>query len=222
MKIKKVLKWVGIVLLIIMAIILINTIRNFVIVKGLQSKIGEYKASTNYAIKLTSKVGDETQLLLDYYVKDNKKAGVMNRISKDQNVKVSFFRRKITDDGEKYDVFWETPEEKTVQINTVCLYDAQIYNSLETDNTWQTILACTLARIKSTECNGKKCYKITNYMSPLFLNGTERNEAYVEKETGLGIRIVMDDQVTDKEYSFGNVDDSVFVEPNIGEYKIKE
>ena len=93
MKIKKVLKWVGIVLLIIIAIILINTIRNFVIVKGLQSKISEYKASTNYAIKLTSKVGDETQLLLDYYVKDNKKAGVMNRISKDQNVKVSFFRR---------------------------------------------------------------------------------------------------------------------------------
>ena len=44
----------------------------------------------------------------------------------------------------------------------------------------------------------------------------------IEKETGLVRKIVLDEQITTREYEFENVDDSVFVEPDISQYTLKE
>ena len=52
--------------------------------------------------------------------------------------------------------------------------------------------------------------------------GTEKNEIYVDKDTGLVIFKNTDGELTEKEYEFNNVEDSIFIEPNIGEYKLIE
>ena len=54
----------------------------------------------------------------------------------------------------------------------------------------------------------------------MFLNDENKNEVYLEKDTGLVVKAVFGDEVIDRNYEFDNVDDEVFVEPNIGEYKL--
>ena len=49
-----------------------------------------------------------------------------------------------------------------------------------------------------------------------------KNEIYVEKNTGLLTKSVLNDQVMNREYEFNNVDDSTFIEPNIREYTLQE
>ena len=155
--------------------------------------------------------------IINYYQDGNKQAVILQRTdSNGEVIKMSQYNN-----GERCDVFWDAKDSKTAQLNAVNTINVQLTNSLETDNDWQTLLACTFAVIKSTKYNGKDCYSITNYMSPLFMNGTEKNEVYVDKETGIAIKNIMDNQITEKEYNFNTVDEAVFTEPDIGQYTLK-
>ena len=53
---KKILKSILIIIIAIIAIFIIHTIKNYIIITGLQNKITQYKDSTNYNIKSTAKV----------------------------------------------------------------------------------------------------------------------------------------------------------------------
>ena len=52
--------------------------------------------------------------------------------------------------------------------------------------------------------------------------GENITEFYIEKDTGLLIKTVIDDEVAVREYSFDDVEDSAFVEPDIGLYTVVE
>ena len=52
------------------------------------------------------------------------------------------------------------------------------------------------------------------------MNDEDKNEVYLEKDTGLYIKSIFGSTVTDRNYEFDNVKDTIFEEPNIGEYKI--
>ena len=52
------------------------------------------------------------------------------------------------------------------------------------------------------------------------MNDENKNEVYLEKDTGLVVKATFGDEAIDRNYEFDNVDDEVFVEPNIGEYKL--
>ena len=123
--------------------------------------------------------------------------------------------------GEKTNVFYDTPTEKKVQLNSEMLIDLRIYNVLETENNWQTFLACIFAKIKSENYNDKECYVVENYMSAMSLNGTDTTKYYIEKDTGLCDKVIIDSTVTERKYEFNNVEDIVFVQPNIEEYKVQ-
>ena len=50
----------------------------------------------------------------------------------------------------------------------------------------------------------------------------EKSEMYIDKDTGLIVKRITSAETVEKEYEFNNVDDSVFVEPDISKYELKK
>ena len=46
-------------------------------------------------------------------------------------------------------------------------------------------------------------------------------KTYIEKDTGLFVKEIQKESSNEKEYEFDNVDDSIFVEPDISQYTLK-
>ena len=51
---------------------------------------------------------------------------------------------------------------------------------------------------------------------------SEATETYIEKDTGLFVKSTDGNTLTEKEYKFDNVEDTIFIEPDISEYTLKE
>ena len=216
MKIKKVLKIIGIVMAILIILILIYTIRNYIIITDLQSKILNYQDSKNYHIKSVANSNDgTTNIKMDYYRKDNKQVIFIERNANGESVKLSMY-----DNGERVDTFTETQNTKTVKLNSGELMTVNIYNYLETDNKWQTLLGCITAKIKSTNLNEKECYIVKDFLSSTSLT-SEGAETYIDKETGLFLKTTEAEIITERDYEFHNVEDSIFTEPDISQYTLK-
>ena len=209
---KKILKIIGIILLIVIAIFLIHTIRNYVIISDLQEKISKYVNSTNYRTKSVTTENDGSVVTMEYYKKDNKEVVFMERNLNGEISKISIYNN-----GERKDTFYDNKEGKTVQLNTDNLMSVNIYNFMESDSKWQTLFGSIFANIKSANCDGKDCYIIKGFLSSMSLNSTS-SETYIEKDTGLYFKKVDGENISKREYEFDKVDDSIFVEPDIGLY----
>ena len=216
MKGKKVLKIVLIIIAIILVILLIYTIRNFTIISSLQNKIGEYINSSNFSIKSTNTQEDNI-LTMNYYKKDNREAVFLEKDNNGEETKVSMYNN-----GQRIDTFTQTKDVKTVKLNSLNDMSVQIADVLKTDSRFQTFMYSMMAKVKKVNLNGKECYRIENYFSPYMLNGTEKNEIYIEKDTGLLVKQVVDNTTIEREYEFNNVDNSIFVEPDVSEYTLEE
>lgn len=215
MKIKKILKIIGIIVGILIILLLVHTIRNYIIITDLQDKFSQYSDSSNYYIKSIATEDNGTIITMEYYKNDNKQAVFLERNINGETSKISMY-----DDGEKTDTFWDNKENKIVQLDSETMIEINIYNRLETDNNWQTFLGSIFASVKSTNYNGKECYIIKGFLSSNLLN-FESAEIYVEKDTGLFVKAIEGSTTTEREYEFDNVEDTVFSEPDISQYTIK-
>lgn len=204
---KKFLKILGIILVALIVIALIHTTRNYLIISRLQNKITEYSNSNNYHAKTVSTLGEGIPLYLDYYRKDNKSLQIMQR----QTGEVVNTMKRFSD-GKDVRTYIEAGDNKAVYVNgtDVLLYD-KIYNQLETNNLSQKLLHSLVAIIFSDEIEGKSCYVIS----------VPNNKLYIDKETGLLVKNIIQEQYVDYEFEFNNVDDSIFEEPDISEYTIQ-
>lgn len=215
---KKGLKIVGIILVIIIILIFIHTMRNYTIIKKLQENFNEYKSSNNFNILSEAKESDNTTVTMDYYQKDNKKVIFIERETNGEKIKLSMYNN-----GERVDMFTDGNNEKTCNLGVdTDSIQVKLVNYLETDNNWQTFLGCILAKISKETYNQKECYVIKNFTTPGFLYSSDKDEVYLEKDTGLYVKSIMGGIETKREYNFNNVNDSIFVEPDIGQYKIVE
>ena len=90
-----------------------------------------------------------------------------------------------------------------------------------------------IANIKSSNQNGKECYKIDYLSNADLLYGAEGTfQMFIEKDTGLIVRTqngsVMDESgyqrpiITDYEHRFNIVKDEDIIEPDISEYEISK
>lgn len=201
---------------ILIILILIYTIRNYIIITDLQSKILNYQDSKNYHIKSVANSNDgTTNIKMDYYGKDNKQVIFIERNANGERVKLSMY-----DNGERVDTFTDTQDTKTAKLNSGELMTVNIYNYLETDNKWQTLLGCITAKIKSTNLNGKECYIVKGFLSSTSLT-SEGAEIYIDKDTGLFLKTTEAEIITERNYEFHNVEDSIFTEPEISQYTLK-
>lgn len=214
---KNVLKVALIIIAVLIVILIVHTIRNYVIITDLQNKILQYKDSTNYHIKSVTNENNGTIITMEYYKKDNRQVVFLKRNLNDEEInKVSIYNN-----GERIDTFTETKDSKIAQLNSGNIMSFDIYNYLETENNWQTFLGCITAKVKSVNYEGKKCYIIKGFMSSTSLT-FKGAETYIDKETGLFVKTTEDGTVSEREYEFNNVEDSIFAEPDISQYKLKE
>ena len=215
---KKILKIIGIIILIILILLVIHTIRNTIIITNLQNKAEKYSNSNNYHIKAITQINENTTMTLNQYQKDEKQLVILERIINDEKTKMSFYNT-----GNRIDMFIETKDEKIAELGeTNEILGLSSITALQTDNLWQTIIYALPARITTVNVNGYECYSINNFLSPYNLLGNNKTEYNIEKETGLARKIVLDEQTTIREYEFDNIDDSIFAEPDIGQYTLRE
>ena len=107
MKIKKVLKIIGIIIAIFIILVVIHTIRNYIIITSLQDKISQYSNSSNYHIKSVATEDNGTIISIAYYKKDNKQVVFLERNLNGEISKISMYNN-----GEKTDTFWDSKENK--------------------------------------------------------------------------------------------------------------
>ena len=204
--------------MIIIVLILIHTIRNTIIISNLQNKVEKYSNSNNYHIKATMHISENITMNINQYQKNEKQLLVLERIVNDEKIKMSYYNT-----GSRIDMFLETKDERIAELGKVNeILGVSSITPLQTDNLWQTILYSLPARITTVKVNDYECYSINNFLSPYNLLGKNKTEYDIEKETGLVRKIVLDEQITTREYEFENVDDSIFVEPDISQYTLKE
>lgn len=214
---KKILKIFLLILLIVFILFAVHTIRNFIIINNLQKNIETYTSKTNFIIKSKTEENGDTTVAMTYYEKDGKQKMVMDRTKDGKTTTMTMYNN-----GERIDTFFDAPEGKTAQINSPSSMSVTIVNCFDTDNNWQRFVMGAIAKIKKVDYNGKEVYAVTNFVSPYTL-ATENGEiTYIEKETGLLVKFVQNNLVSEKEYEFDTVTDDIFIEPDIGQYKIQE
>ena len=206
MNVKKILKIIGIIVLILVILVLIHTIRNFIIISKLQNNISKYKGSTNYNVKSITTEENGTIAILNYYKKDNNQVLFLERKQNEETTKVSMYGY-----GERIDTFIDDKDSKTVRLNAGSVIAVNIINQVESDNLWQTIFMSLIANIRKAKVNNKDCYAISNLLVTNIL----------DKETGLSIKTEIHFRTVEREYEFDNVDDSIFIEPDINQYAIQ-
>ena len=220
MKKKKIIKTIIIILIVLLIIFLIHTTRNVIIISKLQKKVTEYVNSNNYHINMISQLDNEITLNINYYKKGDKQVIFLERENPNgERIKVSTY-----DNGTSgINTYTETANSKIASLNNSSeLLGVQVVNFLQTDNIWQTILCSIPAKIKSEEYNNQTCYIVSNFLSSSYLMSQNKNEYYFDKETGLMIKSIMDNDISKREYNFNNVDDSIFIEPDINQYQVQE
>ena len=142
----------------------------------------------------------------------------MVKILKEENKEITTTLRY--DNGESVDTFIESPNEKIAKLNRKTNISVNIYNHLENENKWQTLLGCFSAKVKTNIYNDKECYIIRDFISSTSLTAKD-TEIYIEKDTGLLLKTVNATDNTEKEYQFDNVTDDIFIEPEINQYEIQ-
>ena len=213
------LKSLKIILLIILAIFLIRTGRNMIIMAELANEANEHISSKNYRKISTSYQGD-TLSIIDYYFKDGKYVMIMNRLTKNETNKIIAYNN-----GKTINTYYETGDKKIAKLNAGGLIGVNIINYFESDNILSFIIRSITTNIKNVECNGKECYLVNDNLLG--------EVTYIDKETGLIVRNntgVYTNQETksttnglqDIRYEFGTVTDEIFIEPNINEYELKQ
>lgn len=208
-----------IILLIIVAIFVIRTGRNFIIISSLSNKADNYVSSTNYHKKTTYFDGTGI-MIVDTYSKDGKLVSFLTRITPEETNKISIYKN-----GETSNLYFENSAEKTAQLHQKDVMIAvNIVNYLDSGhNLLATLLGSITSHIKTVSCNGKQCYFITNYLTANWLN-SNNDGVYIDKETGLMVRETISgdtkDTIADFTHEFNTISDDIFVEPDINEYEI--
>lgn len=204
---KKILKIVGIMIVVILVLFMIHAIRNYIILSKINANVSKYVESNNMHMRTIS-----DQITINYYRKDDKEVAIIQK----DNIKMSNY--KI---GEKNDQFVESRDNKTAKLNYGSLH-VQVSNIAQFDTEWQRFLYGSVAIIRSETYKDKECYVIDNLFSPYCLTSLDKPQYTIEKDTGLLLKDSSESFLYEREYEFNNVADSVFIEPDISQYIIQE
>ncbi len=209
MKNKKIVISLGLVIIASVSLFLGLTARKIIIFREMKENSSQYENNNNYYEKVSNTSG----ISIEYFCKENKSKKII--INDKNGIK------QITNysNGEKANTYIIQSNGKKVAIlDTNKLEKPNILGFQFEGNFWYWLKMAIMSNIKKNELNGKECY---------YINGSYLKETYVEKETGLILK--MQDGVIDNEpviyeyyYEFGNVVDNDFIEPDISEYEIQE
>ena len=208
---KKVLKIFLIIMACVLVLFVAYIIRNFTIISNLQKNLKEYLSSTNYHMSVISKKV-ESETVLDYYIKDKKQVLLQE---KNENGNIS--KTSIYNNGEKIISFYENGQEKVAKENSPSAIQVNVpnYFVLCDNNLMQKILMSITLKIKKVEYQDKKCYCIVSIFDK------EKEEEYIDINTGLSLKSITKDSSSERRYEFNNVSENVFEQPDISQYTLK-
>ena len=216
---KKVLKIILLIVLIAIVIFLAITIRKMIIISNLNNKISKYINSNNRYEKIVNNSEGTTE----FYLKDENALMIYTSKEKDtgKNRKLMQYTK-----GDKVNTYIDVEDSKIAMLGAskdevpsqIIIMGFDYENNL-----WNLFKLAVMSKIKTAKYEGKDCY---------FVQSLIADNAYIQKETGLTLKAnngysVKEDGteeaiVAEYYYEFGNVDDSIFVEPDISQYKIQE
>lgn len=220
------LKILKIIILIIIAIILIIIGRKAIIMSNLSKKYEENRNIKNYHIKTYIYSGTNSQVI-DTYCKDGKSLTTLISLNNEKSSKII----EYSDNG-KTNTYMESNNGKTAFLNSET--NLKIFNNSNSiyENMKQHFIKNSiLASIRSVKCNGVDCYYISNFQNNIIPNGQGDYGIYIDKETGLPIRILggtvgssreINDTIIDYYYEFNTVKDEDIQEPDIAKYRINK
>lgn len=222
-KYNKKLRILKIIILIIVALFLIRTLRNAIILSSLSNKAKEYVNSNNYH-KITTSYNGDNLMNIETFYKDGKSVTIVKKITEDSTNKIISYENNGTQN-----VYYEAENIKKVKPNSNASVVSNIANWLEPANPLEFIISSVTSNIRSVECNGKECYFIDGYMTSSYLMGINTGK-YFDKVTGLLIRNseiqstnlsgYTTDNIVDYVYEFNTVNEDVFIEPDLSEYEV--
>ena len=222
----KILKFI---IFIILAIFVLVIGRRIIIIKSLQNKVNSIKVNTNYHM-VQYDYGGVYYRKNEVYSKDGKTVLIITMNNTNGLQKII----KYTN-GDKANIYIESNDNKVVSLNQDASFPPNytgIKNYIETNTLGEFILNSIRCKITTVRINGKECYKIDKFYSSNFLYENDEGwSVYIDKETGLPVRTFGETLtnengtftiVKDYQYDFSNVENDVFIEPEISEYKVEE
>lgn len=209
MKNKKILICLVLIIIVSISLFLGLTTRKLMIFRELKAKSSQYENISNYYERVSNTSG----INIEYFCKEDKAKLII--------ISEKYEPRKITvcSNGEKTNTYIE--ESNGNKITTTDPNKAEKPNILGFQfegDFWYWLKMAIISNIKKTELNGKECY---------YINGSYLKETYVEKETGLILKMQNGTKnnepiIYEYYYEFGKVEDNDFIEPDISEYEIQE
>ena len=217
---KKIIKIIIVVLLVILILFVGNIIRKMIIISDINNKVSKYINNNNHYEKIVTNYSD-TETVTKYYCKGENAVIFITTTLKDTGEK-----RQLTQycKGDKYNSYFDVGETKLAILDSNGVPSKVLIMEIDyNDSLWNLFYLALTTPITSVTYNEKECY---------FLNSPVTRQSYIDKETGLTLRAIdgqsqdsngnKTDIIVEYEYSFDNVDDSIFIEPDISEYKIQE
>lgn len=216
---KKVLKIILLFILIAIIIFLVITIRKMIIISDLNNKVSKYINSNNHYEKIVN----NSEGMTEFYLKDENALMIYTLKEKDtgKNRKLMQYTK-----GDKVNTYIEAGDSKIAMLGASkdeVQSQIMIMGFDYENNLWSLFKLATMSKIKTVKYEGKDCY---------FVQSLIADNAYIQKQTGLTLKAnngysVKEDGteeaiVAEYYYEFDNVDDSIFVEPDISQYKIQE
>lgn len=213
--------FMGIVFIIIF-IFIFGFVRKLIIYHDLQEKLAVCQQETNYYVKVTNYSEGHLEIMQKFQKGDK-------YMIRDQNLYADGTEMPIykvyvkhetanmycsDSDGKQYAEL-NVNKENTLNI------DIPDFWKDDKENFFQYLKMVLFSSVTTESCNGKDCYKITKRNS---LDKNFEEYIYIEKETGLAVRIFssFQNRITDYKYLFGSVTDNTLKEPDISECEIIE
>lgn len=214
---KKSIKYILLFLLAVVCILLIHSIRNYLIIRKLQDKLLDYSDINTYTITTVSKdLETNWTTTMTYYKRGSDEVLKVNSNHDGENSSYTVYKK----DGQANVYTIDENGKKMYATEDDFVMEVSFYNLLESSNNFHTFLSAIPASVRSKNINGTECYEITNYVSDMGMTEVGKNVTYVDKETGLLVEHDSQTTIITKEYRYGEIDDSIFVEPDKSEYQL--
>lgn len=213
-----------IVLIIIIVFFLTNTLRKIVILNNLQGKFLEHEKYSNIYSKI-----DSEKSTVESFTKDSSNKTIIKY--KDKPMTVVQIKRK--NEGMNY-TFFENTKKVTItnQADGIALQVSKIVDFVSTNSLIEKIYKSMVSKIYTEKIDNKVYYVIESNMNNnyLMLQNVVSIKAYIDKETGLVVKLVeitkennkKQEHIVNYEHNFNIVDDSVFNGQDTTGYELNE
>ncbi len=211
--------------IIVLAFVIIN-VRKTVVISSLSEKAAEYSASNNYKITIYNYSGNTLSTNEIYYLNGD---ALQKTVLSNNGI---ITETKLYEKNGEKEIYIDTAEDKVkLEEPNVLSEIVKVENILKTESLGDLISSSLSSTINTKVINGKEVYEIINFKSDE-LGVMEENCLYIDKETGLPVRVILletkdaktDTMITniqDYIYEFDSVKIEDLEEPNEIEYTIQ-